>query len=1059
MFLFIRTAIFIFLLLFLVPGHSFAKKTIRIGAQQNPPLISVDENGTAKGLSADVLEYVAAQEGWTLEFVTCVWAECLRMLDEGETDVHSVIAYTEERAQKYIYSNETLINNWAVVLKRKDSKIDSLLDLKGKKIASTEKGIHIRAFNKLVEDFDIEYRFYPASYRDAAGMLHKGEVDAAIVARTAASKLIKEFKLVKTSIIFNPIDIRYAAKDKKNFYIIEAIDRHLKELKTSNDSVYYRSLETLFGEMAIRQYPVWFKLVGLVIFFMLAVSIALSSLFRLQVRRKTQELRQELIERKKVEIKLRQYGKIVSASMDQLAFIDRNYTYLAVNDAYTKIYDMENEEIVGKKISDILGDELFNEMVKEQFDRCLTGVPVQYEARIKRSDGEFRDIIVNYIPYKEPDNTVSGLVANIRDISERKNAERELEFSEEMFRGLIENSPFGITLSRDGKCTFVNRACMDIFGYSSFDELLGKKLPDLIAPEQSDEIDERNKKREQGMDVPNYYETVGMKKDGTRFPLEVTVTTIEVEEGVSTLAFINDITERRNQEKIIAETRHYTDNLIQTANAMIIGLDPVGNIKVFNPAAERVTGYSIEDLRGKNWFEVLVPKDIYPFVWEEHKRFMDGGASKQFENPILTKDGQERIITWSNNDLIMDDKVVGTISFGIDITERKRVEAELKLSEERLAALLELSQRKEAGAGELIDFALEECVRFTRSSGGYLHFYDEKNKSLNLYTWSKEVLKDCTAEKSHNYPLEEAGIWADSLRDGKPVIHNDFLNEPGRKGYPEGHFQVNRHMSVPIFVSGKSIGIVGVGNKETPYDGDDVKQITLFMDNVWTIIERNRAEERIRKSLKEKEILLKEVHHRVKNNMAVISSLLSLQSGYVDDKVMLDMFAESQGRIKSMALVHEKLYQSEDFTNIDLEDYIVTLSRNVSITFGSDRHVSISTNIEKVSMDIDTLIPCGLIVNELLTNVFKHAFKGQEEQKIELEMLRSEDNISMRISDNGVGLPEDINPMKSPGLGLKLVTTLVHQLDGTMEVDVKQGTSFNITFPFKAPDTIQAQDG
>ncbi|MCK4910120.1 MAG: PAS domain S-box protein [Thermodesulfovibrionales bacterium] len=216
------------------------------------------------------------------------------------------------------------------------------------------------------------------------------------------------------------------------------------------------------------------------------------------------------------------------------------------------------------------------------------------------------------------------------------------------------------------------------------------------------------------------------------------------------------------------------------------------------------------------------------------------------------------------------------------------------------------------------------------------------------------------------------------------------------------------------------------------------------------ITERKLAEQKIYNSLKEKEVLLKEVHHRVKNNMAVISSLLSLQSGYVDDKKYLDMFNESQSRIRSMALVHEKLYKSKDFAHIDVQDYVSSLSHNVKSTFMGRKDVSVNINVEAMDMDIDNLIPCGLIINELLSNAFKHAFDGIDSPEISISMAKAgDDNVSLTIRDNGTGLPEAFDISRSKGLGLKLVLTLARQLDGKLEVTGLNGTTFQLTFPEK----------
>ncbi|MDB9822772.1 GAF domain-containing protein [Deltaproteobacteria bacterium] len=174
-------------------------------------------------------------------------------------------------------------------------------------------------------------------------------------------------------------------------------------------------------------------------------------------------------------------------------------------------------------------------------------------------------------------------------------------------------------------------------------------------------------------------------------------------------------------------------------------------------------------------------------------------------------------------------------------TLRERIEKTLKINEERLEALLELNNMKRASEEDLMTFTLEECIRLTQSRVGYLHFYNEDKKTLDLSLWSKDVLKECEWEKAQHYPLDEAGVWANCIRLRQPVIHNDYQNLLDRKGYPEGHFLVKSHMSVPVFDGDKIIAVLGVGNKEENYNESDARQVSLFMIAMWDILQRKRT--------------------------------------------------------------------------------------------------------------------------------------------------------------------------------------------------------------------------
>jgi two-component sensor histidine kinase len=205
-------------------------------------------------------------------------------------------------------------------------------------------------------------------------------------------------------------------------------------------------------------------------------------------------------------------------------------------------------------------------------------------------------------------------------------------------------------------------------------------------------------------------------------------------------------------------------------------------------------------------------------------------------------------------------------------------------------------------------------------------------------------------------------------------------------------------------------------------------------------------------SLQEKELLLREIHHRVKNNLQVISSLLSLQSRYRKDEQAIAMAQESQNRIKVMALIHEKLYRSKDFANVEFNDYIKNLVNDLFVSYKvSTSRISLKMDIGNISLGIDTAIPTGLIVNELVTNCLKYAFKPDKdgEIRISLRLLDSGEK-ELIVSDNGIGLPDGLDIKKAESLGLKMITNLTERsLHGKVNINKDNGTEFRIVFKEK----------
>jgi len=213
------------------------------------------------------------------------------------------------------------------------------------------------------------------------------------------------------------------------------------------------------------------------------------------------------------------------------------------------------------------------------------------------------------------------------------------------------------------------------------------------------------------------------------------------------------------------------------------------------------------------------------------------------------------------------------------------------------------------------------------------------------------------------------------------------------------------------------------------------------------ITENKRAGEKIRYLLKEKEVMLKEIHHRVKNNMQLIYSLLSLQANSITDNKVCSMLKDSSNRVKSMAMVHEKLYQSEDLANIDFRNYLQNLVESIITTY-ERQEVVFSLDIEPVAFDVNICIPCGLIVNELVSNSIKHAFPDGRIGTIKVGMNKNkEGNYVLIVEDNGIGFPSNVDFKNTSSLGLQLVNVLTIQIHGTIELSREKGTRFTITIP------------
>ncbi|WP_022664986.1 PAS domain S-box protein [Desulfospira joergensenii] len=282
--------------------------------------------------------------------------------------------------------------------------------------------------------------------------------------------------------------------------------------------------------------------------------------------------------------------------------------------------------------------------------------------------------------------------------------------------------------------------------------------------------------------------------------------------------------------------------LVETMPEGLLVLDREGVVTYVNDQLLRMTEYRPEDIIGKKYTIFFNKTEVEIFKNEWKKRI--SGVAEPYEIAWNTRK-KRQIQTLVSPAIIRDETESFNGSFGIvsDITQRKKDEKSIQLNRDRLRALVELSKMEEKSEQELANFALEQGVKLTQSQGGYFHFYDEERGSILLTSWSQEVLNICESAKGTHYPLDSAGIWADCIRFKKPVFHNDYQSISEKQGYPEGHFHVTRHMSIPVYSGNRIIAIAGVGNKASPYDESDAEQLTLLMTETWRVIAKKKVEQ------------------------------------------------------------------------------------------------------------------------------------------------------------------------------------------------------------------------
>jgi PAS domain S-box-containing protein len=474
---------------FIAPSKAGSSNLVKVGVYQNAPLTVVEKNKNPKGFFIDILEHIASEKGWEIEYVPGSLPECLSNLEKGDIDLLGGITYSETRGRIFNYSIESVITNWGQIYLNKKSDIESIIDFKGKKIAVLHNDIYFLNLRKLVSQSGIKCRFIEAfEYEDVLELVERGRCEAGLVSQNYGIQREKDYNIIKSSIILSPQKLYWAAPKGKSQELLHILDSHIRKLKNNHQSIYYESLANWFGIGEKSKFEKWFKWVISSFAVLLILFFTVSLTLRVQVKSKTnelliknKELNKEIKYRKEAEGALKFTQFAVDHSSDAAFWIGSDARFAYVNEAACRFLGYSKDELLTMTVHDIDPD-----FPKEIWAEHWAGLKhrgshvIESHHHNKAGDIFPVEISVNYVEFEGNEYHC----AFARNISFRKRAEKALRESEEKYRTVLEANPDPVVVyDMEGKVIYFNPAFTRVFGWD-LEERLGKKM-DLFVPEDA----------------------------------------------------------------------------------------------------------------------------------------------------------------------------------------------------------------------------------------------------------------------------------------------------------------------------------------------------------------------------------------------------------------------------------------------------------------------------------------------------------------------------------------------------------------------------------------------
>ncbi|MEG4986770.1 PAS domain S-box protein [Microcoleus sp. BR0-C5] len=659
-----------------------------------------------------------------------------------------------------------------------------------------------------------------------------------------------------------------------------------------------------------------------------------------------------------------------------------------------------------------------------------------------------------------------------RDITARKQAESALQKSEEKFRNLFDDAPIALGLAsvRDYRTIKVNEAHRQMLGYSD-SELASMTFSELTHPEDLHADVEEVKQLICGKISRFQREKRLIKKNGELMWANLTVTLIRDREGIPlySMGAIEDISYRKRAEMEFQQLKERLQFLLASNPAVIFTAAPTGDFctTYISDNVQTIVGCNPQELLAdsKFWSSRIHPEDRPQFL----VNFSDLSEGKNCicEYRFLHQDG---IYRWLRTELklLVDSRgiPIEIIGYAADISNSKYAELARgrQFEQERLVEAIARRVRQSLQLEEILNTTVAELQQVLLADRVLVYqLLPEKGGRVI----AEAVAEGCSPLVDRCFGEEVFPAQSSQLYLQGRICAISQLDDPSLTTCMAQfmkQIQVRAKLVVPIIQHSQLWGLLIAHQCDGSRDWKEweinlfqqlvnqlaiaIQQSLLYQQLQAELSERKQAEAKLKNSLREKEILLKEIHHRVKNNLCVVASLLELQSNTVADPQVSKMFEESQNRLYSMALIHEKLYRSTNLAQINFGEYLEDLVSNLFHSYNiSNNQIQLQVLAEPIFLNLETATPCGLIANELVSNTLKHAFPDGTTGTVSVECYQTgNQEINLLVKDNGIGFPQNLDFRKTQSMGFQVVCTLTEQLEGTIEISREFGTSFHLKF-------------